>query len=434
MTVLEDARAIREEEGVCDPCLGRVFAQRSHGLTNVERGRALRVALALEDDEPVPDPVDPEACWVCEGLCGRYDGWADRVIAALSEVTFETYQIGTRVPPLLEENDRLLRESAGLDPDRGEPLKSAVNREVGKRVGKSLGVDVDFDRPDVVALLEIEDETVSVQVNPAFVAGRYRKFSREIPQTEWPCRDCDGTGTVSGDECVVCDGTGYRYQESVEQLVAPHVREAMDGTDATFHGAGREDIDARMLGTGRPFVVEVATPNARFPDTAVIQDRINASTEKVEVEGLRLATYESVERVKGLAADKTYRATVSFSVPVEAEDLADAIDALDGTTIAQETPERVSHRRADRTRTRAVYSASATLEDPTTATVEVTGEGGLYVKELISGDGGRTEPSLTGLLGIRSEVTELDVLAVEGVEGDFEDPSYDRTPPVGRNG
>lgn len=433
MTVLEDARAIREEDGVCDPCLGRVFAQRSFGLTNAERGRALRVALAMDEDEPVPDPVEPETCWVCEGLCALYDVWADRVIEALSGLTFETYQIGTRVPPLLEENDRLLRESSGLDPERGELLKSAVNREVGKRVGEALGVEVDFERPDVVALLEIEDETVTVQVNPAFVAGRYRKFSREIPQTEWPCRDCDGTGTVEGEECVVCDGTGYRYQESVEQLVAPHVLEAMEGTDATFHGAGREDIDARMLGTGRPFVVEVTSPTHRFPDTEAVQERINASTDKVEVEGLRLATYESVERVKGLEADKTYRATVSFSVPVESEALATAIDELDGATIAQETPERVSHRRADRTRTRTVYEATANLEDPTTATVEVSGEGGLYVKELISGDGGRTEPSLTGLLGIRSEVTELDVLAVEGVDGDFEDPSYDRSPPDGRN-
>lgn len=433
MTILEAVRAIREEEGICDSCLGRVFAQRSFGLTNTERGRALRVALALEDDEPAQDPVDPADCWVCEGLCGRYDVWADRVIAALSEVTFETYQIGTRVPPLFEENDRLLRESAGLDPDRGEPLKSAVNREVGKRVGEALGVEVDFERPDIVALLEIEDETVTVQVNPAFVAGRYRKFSREIPQTEWPCRDCDGTGTVGGDECVVCDGTGYRYQESVEQLVAPHVQEAMAGTDATFHGAGREDIDARMLGTGRPFVVEVASPTDRFPDTEPIQERINTSTEKVEVERLRLVTYESVERVKGLDADKTYRATVSFSVPVEAADLAEAIDTLDGATIDQETPQRVSHRRAERTRTRSVHSATGTLDDPTTATVEVAGEGGLYVKELISGDGGRTEPSLTGLLGIRSEVTELDVLAVEGVDGDFEDPAYDRTAPEGRN-
>lgn len=432
MTVLEEMRALLDEGSVCDACLGRVFAERSYGLTNFERGQSLRVTVGLMDDEPPQDQTPPEDCWVCEGLCGAYEKWGVRVVEELSDITFATYQVGTRVPPLLEENDRLLRESAGIDAEAGEPLKSAVNREVGKRVGRALDVEVDFERPDVVALLEIEDESVEVQINPAFVGGRYKKFSREIPQTEWPCRDCDGRGEVDGTACPVCDGSGYRYQESVEQLIAPHVRAAMDGEAATFHGAGREDIDARMLGTGRPFVLEVTHPRDRFPDTGSIQTAINESTQKVEVQNLRLVTYESVERVKELAADKTYRATVSFSVPIEAEALQEAIDGLDGATISQKTPERVSHRRAARTRTREVHHAEAHLDEPTRATVEIAGEGGLYIKELISGDGGRTEPSLAGLLGVRSNVNELDVLRVEGVDGDFEDPAFDRTNP-GRN-
>jgi len=41
-------------------------------------------------------------------------------------------------------------------------------------------------------------------------------------------------------------------------------------------------------------------------------------------------------------------------------------------------------------------------------------EGGLYVKELISGDDRRTTPSLSALLGVNAKVEELDVLEVEG--------------------
>ncbi|HEX32361.1 MAG TPA: tRNA pseudouridine(54/55) synthase Pus10, partial [Candidatus Acetothermia bacterium] len=39
-------------------------------------------------------------------------------------------------------------------------------------------------------------------------------------------------------------------------------------------------------------------------------------------------------------------------------------------------------------------------------------EGGLYIKELISGDEGRTTPSLSGVLGLPALVTELDVIDV----------------------
>jgi tRNA pseudouridine synthase 10 len=277
-----------------------------------------------------------------------------------------------------------------------------------------------------------------VQVNSAFVYGRYRKLERDIPQTEWPCRDCNGTGLVQGHPCDGCDGTGYRYDESVEQLTAPVVRDAMDGESATFHGAGREDVDARMLGTGRPFVIEVDEPRVRSVDVGQLETDVNEFADgKVEVEGLRLATHEMVERVKEHSASKTYRMDVRFDDPVPAEAFQRALAGLDGATVEQDTPQRVSHRRASKTRTRAVYEASGELADESEAgdnhdgertamraTIEIHGEGGLYVKELVSSDEGRTEPSLAGELGVGATVAALDVLAVEGESESFEDPDY----------
>jgi tRNA pseudouridine synthase 10 len=43
----------------------------------------------------------------------------------------------------------------------------------------------------------------------------------------------------------------------------------------------------------------------------------------------------------------------------------------------------------------------------------VTGEAGLYIKELVSGDNGRTHPSLSEALGVPTRVTSLDVVLVE---------------------
>ncbi|MEF8819802.1 MAG: tRNA pseudouridine(54/55) synthase Pus10 [Haloferacaceae archaeon] len=415
--LLDAARSLVATGPVCDACLGRPVADRSHGLTNAARGAALRTTLALADDEPYEAP-EPADCWVCEGVCGRFDDLAERAVAAVGDAEFETYQVGTRVPPLVEENERLLREDAGLDPEAGEPLRSEVNREVGKRVGRLTGTTVDFERPDVQFLLDIDADRVEAQVNSAFVYGRYRKLERGIPQTRWPCRACDGTGRDGPDPCDACDGTGLTYQRSVEQLVAPVVEDVMDGVGATFHGAGREDVDARMLGPGRPFVVEVDEPRRRTVDVERLEADINAFADgAVEVERLRLATHEMVERVKTLDAAKRYRATVAFDADVSESALADAVTELAGTTVEQYTPERVDHRRAGLTRERVVYELEATRDGPRGATVEIHGEGGLYVKELVSGDDGRTEPSLSGSLGVGAEVEALDVLAVEA-EGD----------------
>jgi tRNA pseudouridine synthase 10 len=427
MSILDDARAVLDNGPVCDSCLGRVFADRSFGLTNEERGRALRTAVALDADEPFEESSE---CWVCEGECDRFDVWAERAVESLADTEFATYQVGTRVPPLVEENDRLLREDSDLPIDAGESFKSALNREVGKRVGERTGTEVDFERPDVLALLNLERGDVDIQVNPAFVYGRYRKLERGIPQTEWPCRECGGGGTqlaADGGEkpCEHCGGSGYLYDESVEELTAPVVREAMDGSAAVFHGAGREDVDAKMMGTGRPFAIEVKHPTRRAVDTDALGADINEFADgTVEVEGLRRATHEMVERVKELDAHKTYSMTVEFDEPVGGSAFADALADLDGARIEQRTPNRVDHRRASRTRERDVYDIEGDLDDARHATVELRGAGGLYVKELMSGDEGRTEPSLADLLSIDCEVTALDVLAVEGEDEEFADSEY----------
>jgi tRNA pseudouridine synthase 10 len=424
MTLLSAARDALAAGPLCDACLGRLFADRSFGLTNEDRGHSLRVAVALEDDEPF-DPSE-EACWVCEDECARYDWWAENAAAAVQGYDFATYQVGTRVPPLIEENDLLLREEAGLDEDAGELLKSEFNREVGKRFGALTDTEVDFGRPDIMLHCDLSTDEVEVQVNSAFVYGRYRKLERDIPQTKWPCRECNGTGRQRDELCDGCDGTGYRYDESVEQLTAPAVEEAMNGDGATFHGAGREDVDALMLGGGRPFVIEVDEPRVRDVDPVELQAEVNAFADgKAEVEGLRLATHEMVERVKEHDASKTYRMDVALEGTVDEATFEDALEELDGATIHQDTPQRVDHRRASKTRTREVYDIDGTL-DGDTAELEVHGEGGLYVKELVSSDEGRTEPSLAGLLGVDAEVTALDVLDVEGADEPFEDEAYFR--------
>jgi tRNA pseudouridine synthase 10 len=73
----------------------------------------------------------------------------------------------------------------------------------------------------------------------------------------------------------------------------------------------------------------------------------------------------------------------------------------------------VSHRRADLVRKRQVHSIELLEYHQDHAIIRVDCEGGLYVKELISSDEGRTTPSLTGMLGLDAMVEELDVVDVK---------------------
>ena len=87
MSILEDAASALATGPLCDACLGRLFAERSFGLANAERGHALRVSLALEEDEPFEASED---CWVCELESERVDWWAEQAATAVRGYDFNT--------------------------------------------------------------------------------------------------------------------------------------------------------------------------------------------------------------------------------------------------------------------------------------------------------------------------------------------------------
>ncbi len=104
----------------------------------------------------------------------------------------------------MSEKEEVLQTECGIT--QAEPLKSEVNREVGKLISLMTGKEVDFKRPDVVFTVELAEEKVGVKVNSLFIYGRYNKYVRDIPQTRWPCRECKGKG------CERCHNTGKMYR------------------------------------------------------------------------------------------------------------------------------------------------------------------------------------------------------------------------------
>jgi len=120
-----------------------------------------------------------------------------------------------------------------------------------------------------------------------------------------------------------------------------------------------------------------------------------------------------VETIKSNKGYKKYRILVEVDGPLPLYELKSGLQALKGVTIYQRTPQRVAHRRADKVRERRVLDIEFAGEEDDRFVIEVTGEAGLYIKELVSGDDGRTRPSLAEVLGRPARVVTLDVVQVE---------------------
>ena len=386
---------------LCDSCLGRLFRQVKKGPSNKQKGELIRTHLKLKQK------INPENCWLCEGITEEIEHFAKLISDEFKEYEFDTFLIGSKIDEDIVENEKELWSFIGSEDF--EPIKMEINREVGKILEKKLGKTVDFEKPDITAIVDTAFDDVNLQIQSLFIYGKYKKFERGIPQTKWPCRICRGKG------CRSCNYTGRMYESSVEELIAKKALELTKSNDESFHGCGREDIDALMLGGGRPFVLEIKNPKKRNIDLTHLNSEINAYTkDKVEISDLRFSDRKEIARIKSAKFQKTYRIKIEGEKPIKKEKLKEVAQLLQGKTIKQLTPTRVAHRRANKVREKKIYSCILESVEGTIAILTIETESGTYVKELISGDSGRTTPNISEMIGIPCKVKELDVIEIKG--------------------
>jgi tRNA pseudouridine synthase 10 len=484
--------------GTCDSCLGRLGGKRSFQQTDEESGQVVRSTITEGNERLLNIRQEIPLCPFCENLFEEASLLAELIQDALASFEINKLQIGARIPKDQIEQEELIRKRYGAG--GSDAFKPSLVSAVSKIVQSNLeSINIVNDKPDVLALIDVLTLTVTLDVRSAYIYGRYRKLARGIPQTRWPCRACKGRG------CQSCEQTGQQYPSSVQDLIG----------EPLIHGMGREDIDVRCLGSGRPFVFEIKEPKRWSIDYEEAMDIINKEANgAIEISHFRSSNRSEVVRVKDTPAEKSY--TIRFIVepisqpdydvlvapldmtkedvqqrggrgrrkqrrrgdrkdnpkkplqkieikileeselkklkkddlvalceersclakgtkavlieqllstnpepvellplPSEAE-ILEIVEKLEGVNLAQRTPERVAHRRADLVRRRKVIETNnpsvETLENGNVA-VEFTlrCESGTYVKETIHGDDGRTQPSMASLIKAKCTVEWLDV-------------------------
>lgn len=374
---------------VCTRCLGRAFAMKGSGITNVARGND---ALARGNLIPPTFTHSKESdCNICNGIFGRLQGYSNQMKMQSKNYEYETFLIGSRFPQ--EVIDLEEKFQAAVRDSEGESLRKEFNRELGKQFEASSGKSTNFNDPDITFIIDMNYDSIKLQIKSLFIYGTYLKLIRNIPQTRW-----------------------IKYSEitdSVESVIGEAILPLAGGHEFFLHGAGREDVDVRMLGNGREFVLEVTGPLRRNIDLEAAQIAINSSGKGVEVHSLSLAGKNKVIEVKSERNNKTYVAKIGVKGGItEKQLMLNSLNAVCGKPIYQRTPLRVAESRSDAIRERNILDARLLEMDENSATVEITAEAGTYIKEFINGDNGRTKGSLSEVYGKSLEVLELDVIKI----------------------
>uniref|UniRef100_A0A8C2YEA0 tRNA pseudouridine synthase Pus10 n=1 Tax=Coturnix japonica TaxID=93934 RepID=A0A8C2YEA0_COTJA len=232
-----------------------------------------------------------------------------------------------------------------------------------------------------------------------FVAGRYNKYSRNLPQTPW-----------------IIDGE-RKLESSVEELISEHLMAEFKADSFNFSSSGREDVDVRTLGNGRPFAIELVNPH-RIHFTAEemkgLQQTINNSSDKIQVRDLQLVTRSAIGRMKEGEEEKTktYSALIWTDKTIQKEHIA-FLDNIKELKLDQKTPLRVLHRRPLALRCRIIHTMKSEYIDEHHFRLRLKTQAGTYIKEFVHGDFGRTKPNIGSLLNRTTDILELDVESVD---------------------
>lgn len=439
MSLMEIAESLLYEYALCNHCLGRQFAMLGHGLSNDERGKAIKLLLVINGSKRIREGDNSGmniltsvaingfskfaiatqkvlgltvketevSCYLCGGKLASVDEIVQEIVEKLSKFDFESFLVGINGTVNIEEKEDELRVKFKIR--WGESIRNEFSREIGKRIMKNTGKIVDYKRPNILVIANPFTNSISLESNPVFIYGRYRKLIRGIPQSKWICSQCMAKG------CPKCNWTGKMYPDSVEELISNPLLKRTKGRMVKLHAAGREDIDAKVLGSGRPFVIEVKNPKVWKINLNQLEEEINHSANgKIEVNALKFSSKEVVKKLKDNSqAAKVYRAVVEFQEDIPDNLMSEIIAGLEGKLIYQMTPTRVMHRRSLRLRKKRIYGIELKRLKSNLIEMLIHCQGGLYIKELISRDEGRTKPSVTAITGIHAKCVEIDVMDIE---------------------
>ena len=422
----KDANALFErlarDYSLCDGCFGRQFSLLAPSLEPWEIGHSIKssiflaAAISYEQDSgrghmnmmrslarsnfqpaalylkrKLNAEVKVEPCHICGAdIKNILAGIAQVIVERLRVTDVKSFKVGSSFSASIIKREDEVKQRFKIP--WGESIKASVNYYLDRTVSDILKIASDAKEPDVIVVVKPLSGEVSVSPSPLYFKGNYRKYEKGISQTRKRGKD---------------------PLLSIEGILASVIVPETKAADVKFHGAGREDVDALMLGPGRPFVLEVVNPLRRSSDPSDLRDKINESFKgRIELLSLGRAIRSDVQKVKllGERVNKVYRAMVRFGRDVSEQELKELEKQMVHLQINQRTPTRVMWRRADKVRRKTIISAEFRRISPNTASTVLVTQGGTYIKEFISGDSGRTTPSLSESLNTTAECVELEVI------------------------
>ena len=143
--------------------------------------------------------IREDSCYVCAGAMTLVKPLSDDIVVELKKYDYDTFLVGASVPHTILDNDDELRSRFKI---KGrDSIKSQITKMLSQKVKTQTGKTVNYSKPDLTILASMGDRQISINLRSIWLAGKYVKLKRGLPQRSSACGICNGLG------CAEC---GYR--------------------------------------------------------------------------------------------------------------------------------------------------------------------------------------------------------------------------------
>lgn len=410
-SVLELVEEILKRYPLCDHCLGRLFARYGRGLSNAERGRALKTALlinlfarhgsnrdllindlrelASRAGEPFKtslekisgERIEIAECYVCGSKINEYiNEYSERVERILRREGLSRFVIGVKIPREMSIREEELAREFRID--SWESIKSELKREVGKRV-RDKGFTPDFEDPEIIINIDLSTGAIITMYPSMIYLVRVAKLER-----------------------------GYRLRRregSLEDLLNKKLG-IYEPEYVKLHLLARDSVRYKIYEPGIYGLIEIKSPRRGRPSIEDLR-RLLSDLYPFKISIISRAKRKDINNLSQRITHVVYEIFALPRKSLSREDLEKIFfNKISTLIVTQKTPSRFLERGyEEKTRVGQVVLRELSLENNMLRII-LQMDKILFPEEFVSGDGGRTEPSLASLLGTELEILEVNII------------------------
>lgn len=346
-------------------------------------------------------------CNICSGLMHSRDSIIQRIRETLNDdYQFDTFLIGATLPANLFEKEDQIRARFKI---RGrENIKSQLIRDLRKKFSEVTKKRIDILHPDLTINLQFQKNTsleINTKMRPLIMLGRYIKKNRGIPQRSGGEHNSGNEVCIQSKPYHIVSQTPRQASvirtledASIQSIISKEILRITKGEALKFSWIGSEDENSLVLGSGRPFFVQIRNPKTIH---------LNQKTLRFQEYGLFVNIEEFFERLP----EQPVQFIAKTRIVIQASRQIGKEGGLKIKSLANSIVVFQNQKNKSRSSAKRIYSIDIVKINNKIFELDVIADGGLAIKQFVEGRE-YISPNISAVANLQCKCLLFDILDI----------------------